>query len=73
MVSTINGISDSNINSALKGSWGKEFGDDYKISYIQSIVIGQGNLESIKKNCKKDVYEWIMIGSGVYIAFIKGV
>lgn len=56
---------------ALRGAHGKDVGQDYKISYLGTVIVGQGKMEVLDKNCKIKHYEWQAIGTDLYLAFVK--
>lgn len=60
------------IADAIKGSYGKEIGKDYKLVYIGNVIIGMAdNTTILDKNCKQKHYEWIEIGEKLFLAFCK--
>lgn len=59
------------IRDCLKGSWGTEIGNDYKLTYLGNIVIGEGSVDLLNDKIKKNIYEWKSIGDNLYIGWIK--
>lgn len=61
----------TDLRDALQGVWGTEIGEDYKISYLGKVIIAQGTKTLIEEKTKKEVYEWINIGTNIFLGWIK--
>lgn len=61
------------IRECLRGPHGTDITENTKITYLGGIIMAEGNLDDIKKNCTIPVYDWKSIGNDLYIGWVKNV
>lgn len=73
MAEHINGMTDevTDLRDALKGKWGREIGTDYKLIYLQNVVIGIGDQTILNKKLSAPIYGWDQIGDNIYLGVLK--